>query len=126
MYASVGSIETLGGQVLTMNTPVTRVDAETLLQETAAEIDGLFAGRGYTVPVPASAPLSYTLAGHLNGLAADMLVQSAWPDSPRRELSERLWTAARDMLRSGELDLPDAPVSLAARVASATAGASSL
>jgi hypothetical protein len=126
-YATIADVEALDGALTyTLNSPVTKTDLGGFLAQTAAEIDGLLAGRGYAVPVPATAAVSRTIVSYYNALGADSLAQRAWPDSPRADAAEQAWRKARDMLAAGTVDLPDAPFNLAARIASATAGASSL
>lgn len=108
-YASYPDVEALNQQrTFTANSKPTKAEVGDFLTRTAAELDGIFAARGYSTPVPTTATGAFELARYYNALGAACLVEQAAEQSDRREQACKAWQAARDALRAGEIELPDA------------------
>jgi hypothetical protein len=150
-YATVSDVQALDPNAkITMNSAVTRDDVVNYLHQVGAEVNGILAARGYAVPVPgtvvatylatppggtqalptfvasAVSPVAFDICRRLEAAGAHALLERGWPDSPLEQSAMAAWLSSRDMLKAGQLDLLDAPFNLAAKIASATAGASSL
>lgn len=108
-YASYPDVEALNQQrTFTTNSKPTKGEVGDFLTRTAAELDGIFSARGYSIPVSTSASQSFELARYYNTLGAACLVEQAAEQSDRRDQACKAWQAAKDALRAGEIELPDA------------------
>lgn len=90
---------------------VTFEDVQGYIYETAAVLNSILAERSYVTPVPTSAELAYGVLNHFNTLGAACMVEKAAPTSDRREQACEAWDRAQDMLRRGDVQLPDAEIS---------------
>lgn len=109
-YATLADVERLDAALtFTASSKPSTDDVVGFLEDTAAEIDGVLAVRGYQVPVPVSATQSYRLVTLYNARGANAQAQNAAPDSPHADSSAKLWAATLKMLAAGDVELPDAP-----------------
>lgn len=78
------------------------------LRDTAAELDGILAGLGFTVPVATGATVARGLLRSFNALGANAYVQEASPTSRSADQARKLWEECKKALRAGDVELADA------------------
>jgi hypothetical protein len=106
-YASITHVEALNSQrSFTAVSQPNRDEVASLLELTAARLDGIVAARGYAVPVPASAVQAHTVLAAYNAVGAWAYVERSAAASPHADaawgrVAERHARAALGRGRAG-------------------------
>lgn len=82
---------------------------QVFLEFTAAELDGIMGGDGYSLPVPTTATVSLQMLRRLNSLGAHAQVERAAQVSEDVAAVTAAWDNARQELISGRVQLVDLP-----------------
>jgi len=92
------------GRIYTATSTPASAAVEQYLVQTAAELDGILRGQGYSTPVTVSPALE--LLSYYNSLGANALaLQSAPTGGGKRDEATALWENAKKMLATGEIIL---------------------
>lgn len=110
-YTSVIQVQALNAARPLTATSIPSADqTRGFILQTAAELNSIISGLGLVVPVQPSATTSYQLLAYYNALGAHCLVEESAPTSRASEKARDMWEAAKQMLKAGDIDLPDAPL----------------
>lgn len=98
------------GRTFTATSKPSATQVAYFIEDTAAQLNGIVAERGYSVPVPTTATVSFALLRDYNTTGAHCLVEKAAPTGRDSDLKDACaaWEAAKKALASGTVDLPDA------------------
>src|SRR3954447_7900962 len=103
-YATLSHVKARNAQRVYSATSKPSVDdVGGFLEQTAAILDGILAGRGFALPVATGATSALALLEHYNTLGAWAEVERAAPGgkSPHADGADKLWADAQKMLRDG-------------------------
>ena len=106
-YATVMDVHQLntGRPTYTASSKPTASQVIDFLEQSAAKIDAVLRGRGYSLPVATGATSALKLLEGCNAAGAHALVEQGAQSSDRREAAMKLWQDCLAMLREGELEL---------------------
>ena len=98
------------GRIFTATSKPSATQAGYFIEDTAAQLDGILSERGYSVPVPSTATVSFALLRDYNTAGAHCLVEKSAPTGRDSDMKDACaaWEAAKKALSSGAVDLPDA------------------
>lgn len=108
-YATVADVQQLNtGRTFGASTKPTASQVMDYLEQTAAVLDGILRGQGYTVPVPTTATAALKTLELYNAQGAACLVEQGAPSTkPDRDgvSACAMWAQACKMLKSGAIEL---------------------
>lgn len=111
-YATPTQVYALNtGRQFTATSKPNATQVQQFIDQTAAVIDSILAGKSYAVPVATGATAARLTLEHYNALGAACLVERAAPTSDERRTEAcEMWGWAQEMLKSGDIEFPDAAV----------------
>lgn len=110
-YATIDEVAALSaGRTFTATSKPTATQVGIFMRQCFAELNGIVAERGYTVPVATSATTSFQLLAAYNAMGAHCLVEKSAPTNRGDAAKEacEAWAAAKKALATGGVELPDA------------------
>jgi hypothetical protein len=108
-YATVDDVVRLAqGRTFNASSKPAIGDVQDWLALTAAELDGILRGQGYSTPIPPTATAAHALLAHYNAQGAACFVERAAPTASRQKDACQMWQSIKKALMAGEIEL-DAP-----------------
>lgn len=106
-YATATQVFALDtGRTYTASSKPNITQVEQYLEHTAAELDGILRGLGYTVPVATTATSAYDLLEGFNSYGAIAMVEQSAPTPGGKAAPwAKMWEDAKKMLACGDLKL---------------------
>ncbi len=98
------------GRIFTATSKPSATQVGYFIEDAAAQLDGILSERGYSVPVPSTATVSFALLRDYNTAGAHCLVEKSAPTGRAEDGKDACaaWEAAQLALSTGGVDLPDA------------------